>query len=558
LVYWLEPSYLKNSTAANPAPALGARINALNGEFKWQVPLDQAPGVYTFRVGVTDHGSDAAATFYDLVIEVQNQSPIGPATLPPSQIEEGQSAVLDAGAWSDPEGRSLTYSWDVNGDNVFGDATGAAPTLTWPQLVALGIPDGTGGIYNVKVQVNDGDGGITTSSSVSLTVNNVAPTAGVSGPSSLARGASGNYTFTATDPSSVDQAAGFTFAIDWNGDGSDVQVVSGASGLVVAHTFTTVGARTIKVTATDKDGGVSNQATRAVSVSAVQVVSGDLVWTGSAAADIVHFEQLNATTVRVTTTVDNGLSLGSSFVETFNNITGIVKGSGLAGDDILDASLLTTTSTRLDGGTGNNTLYGGGANDVLIGGGNVAPKNNGPEGQQGSNIIVGGAGDDVIYGNAVNGAEGKGGNNILLGGDGDDTIYGNWTDGGEGGGRNILVGGADADTLYDYKIADGAEGKGSILISGETLLGIPELSQVMLEWASTHTYNDRVANILGPGAPGRLNGGAYLHPGSTVTNDAAVDHLWGSTGGTAFNWFLYTLAVDEINRAKIGETHTFL
>ena len=270
------------------------------------------------------------------------------------------------------------------------------------------------------------------------------------------------------------------------------------------------------------------------------------------------FEKVDATTIRVRELqLDDG---SVSFVQTYSNVSGLVIATGLAGNDILDASQLATTSVRLDGGTGNNTLYGGHASDILIGGGNVALKHNGPEGQQGSNVIVGGAGDDVLYGNAINGAEGKGGNNILLGGDGQDSIYGNWTDGGEGGGRNLIVGGADADTLYDYKIADGAEGKGSILVADElnTSLGVPQLQQIMAEWASTHSYSDRVNNILGPGSIGRLNGNAYLQPGSTVTNDAAVDQLWGSTGGAASNWFWYVLAVDEINRTKGGETHSLL
>ena len=338
-----------------------------------------------------------------------------------------------------------------------------------------------------------------------------------------------------------------------------MQIVNGLSGLVVAHTFSTVGARTIKVTATDNDGGVSSQSTHAVSVSAATVdLNGDLVWTGTAGDDHVSFEDLGGGQIRVTTTLDNGLA--TNFVETINGVTGIVNAKGLAGNDTLDAALLSTTSARLDGGVGNNTLYGGDANDILIGGGNVAPKHNGPEGQQGSNVIVGGAGDDTIYGNAINGAEGKGGNNILVGGDGNDTIYGNWTDGGEGGGRNIIVGGADADTLYDYKIADGAEGKGSILVADELdeSLGVPQLQQIMAEWSSTHAYNDRVNNILGPGSVGRLNGNAYLQPGTTVTSDAAIDHLWGTTSGSAFNWFLYTLAVDEINRDKVGETQSTL
>ena len=50
--------------------------------------------------------------------------------------------ALDASHTADPDGDPLTYSWDINGDGVFGDATGAKPTLTWAQLEALGIVNG--------------------------------------------------------------------------------------------------------------------------------------------------------------------------------------------------------------------------------------------------------------------------------------------------------------------------------------------------------------------------------------------------------------------------------
>jgi ELWxxDGT repeat protein len=404
----------------------------------------------------------ATSAYYRLI---PNAKPVADAGSDYS-IEEGDAVVLDASLSSDANLTDvLSFSWDLNDDGVFGDATGINPTVSWTQLSALGIADAPV-TTPIRVKVNDGAGGVTISAPVNLAVSNAAPSAG-----------------------QVD-------------------------------------------------------------------LTGDLVWTGTAGDDSVQFEQIDATTIRVTTTLENGVA--TNFVQTISGVTGIVKASGLAGNDTLDASQLDDVSATLDGGTGNNTLFGGDANDILIGGGNVAPKHNGPEGQQGNNIVVGGAGDDTIYGNATNGAEGRGGNNILLGGAGNDTIYGNWTNGGEGGGRNIIVGGADADTLYDYKIADGAEGKGSILIADDldVSLGVPELSQVMLEWSSTHTYTDRVNNILGPGSIGRLNGSAYLQPGGNVTSDAAVDHLWGTTTGAAFNWFLYTLSVDEINRDKSGETHS--
>lgn len=380
----------------------------------------------------------------------------------------------------------------------------------------------------------------------------VLPEASIAGPAIAARGQEQTFTLSATDPTSTV----FTYAINW-GDGSAVQSVSGPTGLQVTHTFNSVGVRTINVTATAQ-GQTSAAATASVTVSAVQRVPNaqtalaDLVWSGTSGDDQVTFLQVSATTIRVTTLKENGVS--TNFVETWTGITGQVQATGGAGNDTLDASGLTTTRAMLDGGAGNNTLYGGGAIDTLIGGGNVGAKVNGPEGQQGNNVVVGGAGADTIYGNAVNGAEGRGGNNILLGGAGNDTIYGNWADGGSGGGRNIIVGGADSDTLYDYKLADGAEGKGSILIAGNSSLSIANLTLVMAEWASNHSYGTRVAKILSES--GGLNGNVHLQAGSTVTADNVANHLWGTTQGTGPNWFWYAPARDDVNRAKAGETHT--
>src|SRR5262249_46284161 len=81
-----------------------------------------------------------------------------------------------------------------------------------------------------------------------------------------------------TDSSPVDQAAGFSYAIDW-GDGSPVQVVAATpgdgAGITVNHIFTASGSFTPRVRATDKDGGVSGAARpeSAVSITAPVVAT---------------------------------------------------------------------------------------------------------------------------------------------------------------------------------------------------------------------------------------------------------------------------------------------
>lgn len=175
----------------------------------------------------------------------------------PYTIDEGGTLNLNAAGSADADGDALTYSWDVNNDNVFGDATGASPTLTWAQLVALGINDGPTS-RSVRVRVDDALGGVVTSLAATLTVNNVPPTAGVTGPSSGTAGVSLNFTMTANDPSAQDQAAGFMYLIDWDGDGTTDQTVSGpGAGTVVAHTFAAAGNFTVKVKAKDDDNGTS-------------------------------------------------------------------------------------------------------------------------------------------------------------------------------------------------------------------------------------------------------------------------------------------------------------
>ena len=68
----------------------------------------------------------------------------------PYSIVAGSSLALDGSASFDPDGSINFYTWDVNGDGVYGDATGATPTVPWPVMAGL-LP----GEHAIRLRVRD-------------------------------------------------------------------------------------------------------------------------------------------------------------------------------------------------------------------------------------------------------------------------------------------------------------------------------------------------------------------------------------------------------------------
>ena len=90
-----------------------------------------------------------------------------------------------------------------------------------------------------------------------VTVNNVAPTPDTHGPYSGTISAPIRFDASATDPSSIDTAAGFTYSWDF-GDGTT------GTGVNPTHAYATAGTYTVTLKAQDKDGGSNSIHTSAV------------------------------------------------------------------------------------------------------------------------------------------------------------------------------------------------------------------------------------------------------------------------------------------------------
>lgn len=539
-----------------------------SGTFNTIVQINAPQGVG----GTTAYSTDLATAS----IEVREAVP--PVADPggPYVTVEGEAVELTASG----SGDITTYEWDLDNNNV------------WVTGQNIPFVRANSGVYTVRLRVTGPAGSDIKTTQVH--VENAPPTAAVTGSGFARAGVSLSFSLSATDPSPTDQQAGFTYHIDWDGDGTFDQTVSGVGSVPVTHTFPQAGRYPVRVTATDADEGVSEVVTHVVDVFSLDVVEGDVVWHGSGGNDRVEFEQSGSNSVVVRTLQVGGHT--TSFVETLHSISGVVRADGHDGNDRLDATGLTSIGAEMQGGRHHDTLLGGAGDDRLRGdfdgaagdgaegddwieggGGNDTLYGDGADGGEGgADTILGGTGDNLIWGDGGDGAEGRsdsliggpgsdtilghtgsdylsggtGGDNVLIGGrdgsEGDDTLVGgpgnDVLSGGEkndslvgGGGRNILVGGAGEDTI--------AGGPGEDLMVADRFAYDPDvtaLTAIRDEWTSANDLATRIAHLAGEQLGGS-NGAYIVDPGLTIFDDEAVDRLLASDGP---NWVLYSFLED--------------
>ncbi len=112
-------------------------------------------------------------------------------------ISEGNPVTLDATGSTIGVAPLVSFEWDLNSDGIFGDVTGSTPTLTWEALSGFGIDDD--GVYPISLRVTDDDG-LVDVDTATITVNNTAPVATLSGDASVGEGSLYTLELSINDP----------------------------------------------------------------------------------------------------------------------------------------------------------------------------------------------------------------------------------------------------------------------------------------------------------------------------------------------------------------------
>jgi glucose/arabinose dehydrogenase/PKD repeat protein len=142
-------------------------VDATGGAAGHPVDLKIGPGGDLFYVDMDD------GTVHRITYAAANQPPTAVITANPTNGPVPLTVSFDGTGSSDPEGKPLSYSWDLNGDGTFGDATASTASYTYT----------TAGVYHPSLRVTD-DQGVSDTKSVTVTAGNTAPIAVVDSPAS--------------------------------------------------------------------------------------------------------------------------------------------------------------------------------------------------------------------------------------------------------------------------------------------------------------------------------------------------------------------------------------
>lgn len=260
-------SYSWSVTKDGQAFALPGGTDTSSSAFSF-VPTDNGDYAVTLTVTDDDGGSDTATE----QIEVGNVAPTGAISGEPvGNIDEGTAVNLTATPADAGDDDTFSYAWSVTRDG----SAFALPGGTDTSSASFSFTPTDNGSYIATCVITDDDGGSVSVDSDSITVDNVDPTATISGEpvGSIDEGDSVTLTVTPADAGAAD-----TFSYSWSvsRNGSPFTLPEDAVTDEAEFTFTTTdnGDYTATVVVTDDDGGT-------VSVDSAQITAGNVAPTGS-------------------------------------------------------------------------------------------------------------------------------------------------------------------------------------------------------------------------------------------------------------------------------------
>lgn len=220
-----------------------------NGTWSWSYTPPDGPATLTVTITATDNNGASASTSF--TVKVNNVAPTATFNAP-SEVNEGSPINLSLTGASDPSSvdtqAGFQYAFDCGDGNGYG---------TFSTTGSASCPTTDNGTRTVKGKIKDRDGG-ETEYTATVTIKNVAPTPAISGaPTSSPEGTAISLSGSATDPSSADTTAGFTFAWSVKKTHGSTTTNPFAMGSGASFSFTPDddGTYEVTLTATDKDGG---------------------------------------------------------------------------------------------------------------------------------------------------------------------------------------------------------------------------------------------------------------------------------------------------------------
>jgi len=201
-------------------------------------------GSYTINLQVTDNNGGQSTT--SKTVDVGNQPPVASFDYSPSSPSTGDEITLNSTS-TDAEGPISSYSWDLDGDNTFGDATTSQAKVTFSSP----------GNHTVRLQVTDANGATDVATQV-INVGNRKPTASFDfAPSTPSTGDQVTFTSSSTDP----DGSIASYAWDLNNDGN----FDDGNKATAKTRFATPGPHTVSLQVTD-DNGATDVTSRTVDV----------------------------------------------------------------------------------------------------------------------------------------------------------------------------------------------------------------------------------------------------------------------------------------------------